>query len=336
MIDNPAVCSTLLEKEAHVGDTDIVIVESAAVEVNDQVIIAAGTNTQEVNSVVGFGTPCEGGDGPHDCVIHLGAPLKFDHPLPTTVSALNRRYYGVWSGTNPPDKVPSLPPKPNLPGPPPQIVNPVGHCKAKYPEGILGSKATDCDAAVLGGVATCLALRTGDAKYDCSGCGLCPAEDVYIYDTNVSALARMGGFGGKYKCPGGAVYNVGASVLDLNACGEPQDDCRAMAGVGGQEVSECFSGSPGDYRMFKVICGAAQHLPKGCVSNPTWYNGGVPSQNCKWTGNRYPLSPPGLPSGGDCRCSGDFCPDPKGNNTANVNCCECGGGTYPNRSDVAA
>ena len=146
--------NTQLVVEAHVGDTTIVIVESAAVVAGDQVVVSAGTVQAEIVTVVGFGSCAT-----HRCTINLQTALHQDHAAGAAVTALHKNYYGLCVGMIPKDKVQKLPLKPILP-PLPKVTFPVGHCEHKYPDGIMGSNATDCNEAVLGGVASCLHLRT--------------------------------------------------------------------------------------------------------------------------------------------------------------------------------
>ena len=167
---------------------------------------------------------------------------------------------------------------------------------------------------------------------NCDGCGLCPEKDVFIEDANVTALYRMGGYGGKYACPAGSgpegvltrEYWVGASELDEFACTGPLHSCKAMAGIGGRNLGrmedDCEEGAPeqGGIAM-KVICGAAPASPPGCVSDPNFYEV-IPAQDCAWFADRYPIGPPGLPTGG--YCNGD------GGAAATKHCCNCGGGCY--------
>ena len=146
--------NTQLVVEAHVGDPTIVIVESAAVVAGDQVVVSAGTVQAEIVTVVGFGSCAT-----HRCTINLQTALHEDHAAGAAVTALHKNYYGLCVGLIPKDKVQKLPLKPIMP-PLPTVTYPVGHCEHKYPEGIMGSNATDCNEAVLGGVASCLHLRT--------------------------------------------------------------------------------------------------------------------------------------------------------------------------------
>lgn len=146
--------NTQLVVEANVGETEIVIVESAAVAAGDQVVVSAGTAQAEIVTVVGFGS-CAA----RRCTINLQAALHQDHAAGAAVTALHKNYFGLCVGLIPKDKVQKLPLKPILP-PLPKVTYPVGHCEHTYPEGIMGSTATDCDEAVLGGVASCLHLRT--------------------------------------------------------------------------------------------------------------------------------------------------------------------------------
>ena len=146
--------NTQLVVEAHVGDTTIVIAQSAAVVAGDQVVVSAGTVQAEIVTVVGFGSCAT-----HSCTINLQTALHQNHAAGAAVTALHKNYYGLCVGAIPKDKVQKLPLKPILP-PLPTVTYPVGHCEHKYPDGIMGSNATDCNEAVLGGVASCLHLRT--------------------------------------------------------------------------------------------------------------------------------------------------------------------------------
>merc|ERR1712166_667961 len=96
--------------EAHVGDTTIVIVESAAVVAGDQVVVSAGTVQAEIVTVVGFGS-CAA----HRCTVNLQTALHQDHAAGAAVTALHKNYYGLCVGLIPKDKVQKLPLKPILP-----------------------------------------------------------------------------------------------------------------------------------------------------------------------------------------------------------------------------
>ena len=121
----------------------------------------------------------------------------------------------------------------------------------------------------------------------------------------------------------GLTYAVGASKLDEYACAEPTDACRPMAGIGG---------TPDDLCVKKVTHLLTRNwivqsdlrcctlFPKGCMSDPNWFFA-IPDQNYSWFGRRYPIDPPGLPSGGNCNYG-------SGGAGANNHCCQCGGETY--------
>jgi len=156
----------------------------------------------------------------------------------------------------------------------------------------------------------CSDIPLGQKGVECEGCGLCPVKDVYWKDDAVANLSGQGGWGGKYRCPDGKTYFVGASKMA--ECGDPMLPCIDLGGIGGESLDGCHqAGNP--YTGMRVICGPAN---SSCVDDPNWFSV-VPSQNCSWFAKNEAFVTPDHPNG-DCR-----------NDGANNHCCACGGGTYP-------